>query len=175
MTDASDTDLLEQFVHDRSEAAFTALVERHIGIVHAVALRYTANPQHAEDITQAVFIILARKAEALNRKTILPGWLYHTARLTAANYQRAEIRRIRREQEVFMESKLQEPASSQPLWPELTPLLDEAMSRLRDCDRDALVLRYFQNKSLAEVGAAMGLAERAAQKRVLRAIDRPRT
>ena len=97
MTDAPDADLLEQFARDHSEAAFTALVERHIGLVHSVALRHTANPQHAEDITQVVFIILARKAAALSRKTILPGWLYHTARLVAANFQRAEIRRLRRD------------------------------------------------------------------------------
>ena len=174
MTDAPDADLLEQFVRDHSEAAFADLVERHIGLVHSVALRHTVNPQHAQDITQVVFIILARKALALSRKTILPGWLYHTARLVAANDHRAEIRRIRRDQEVFMQSTLQEPTPD-PLWPELSPLLDEAMSRLRASDRDALVLRYFQNKSLAEVGAVMGLAERTAQKRILRAIEKLRT
>ena len=173
MTDTSDADLLEQFAREHYEPAFTTLVERHIGLVHSVALRHTANPQHAQDITQVVFIILARKAAALSRKTILPGWLYHTARLVAANDQRAEIRRIRREQEVFMQSTLNESAPD-PLWPELSPLLDEAMSRLRANDRDALVLRYFQNKSLAEVGAAMGLAERTAQKRILRAIEKLR-
>jgi RNA polymerase sigma factor (sigma-70 family) len=173
MTDAPDADLLEQFVRDHSEAAFAALVERHIGLVHSVALRHTANPQHAEDITQVVFIILARKSAALSSKIILPGWLHHTARLTAANFQRAESRRTRRDQEVFMQSTLNEPAPD-PLWPELSPLLDEALSRLRASDRGALVLRYFQNKSLAEVGAAMGLAERAAQKRILRAIEKLR-
>lgn len=173
MTDAPDAELLKQFVHDHSEAAFTVLVERHIGLVHSVALRHVANPQHAEDITQVVFIILARRAAALSRKTILPGWLHQTARLTAANFQRAEIRRIRREQEVFMQSTLQESAPD-PLWTELSPLLDEAMSRLRASDRDALVLRYFQNKSLVKVGAAMGLQERAAQKRVLRAVEKLR-
>jgi hypothetical protein len=109
----------------------------------------------------------------LSRKIILPGWLHHTARLTAANLQRAEIRRLRRDQEVFMQSTLQE-STPDPLWPELSPLLDEAMSRLRASDRDALVLRYFQNKSLAEVGTAMGLAERTAQKRILRAIEKLR-
>ena len=138
MTDAPDADLLEQFARDHSEAAFTALVERHIGLVHSITLRHTANPQHAEDITQVVFIILARKATTLSRKTILPGWLHHAARLTAANFQRAEIRRIRREQEVFMQSTLRESAPD-PLWRELSPLLDEAMSRLRASDRDALV------------------------------------
>lgn len=170
----SDIDLLEQYARNNSGEAFAAIVERHIGLVHSVALRHTANSQEAEDITQAVFIILARKAGTLSRKVILPGWLFHTARLTAANAQRAEFRRIRREQEVFMQSTLQEP-SSDALWPELRPLLDEAMSGLGTGDRDALVLRYFQNKSLSEVGAAMGLETRTAQKRVSRALEKLRT
>jgi RNA polymerase sigma factor (sigma-70 family) len=173
MTDTPDADLLEQFVRDNSSAAFTLLVERHISLVHSVALRHTASPQHAQDITQAVFIILARKAGSLNRKTVLPGWLYHTARLTAANFQRAETSRVRREQEIFMQTSLQESAPD-ALWSEMSPLLDEAMARLGARDRDVLVLRYFENKSLSEVGIAMGLEERTAQKRVTRAIEKLR-
>ncbi|HUC84438.1 MAG TPA: sigma-70 family RNA polymerase sigma factor, partial [Candidatus Acidoferrales bacterium] len=166
-----DADLLEQYVRHSSGDAFAAIVERHIGLVYSVALRHTSDPQQAEDITQAVFILLARKAGLLSRKVILPGWLYHTARLMAANAQRGEIRRIRREHEVFMQSALSESVPD-ALWPELRPLLDEAMSGLGAGDRDALVLRYFQNKSLSEVGEAMGLAERTAQKRVSRALDK---
>src|SRR5580700_5998742 len=107
MTDASDIELLEQFSVTGSEEAFATLIQRHIGLVHSVALRHVANRQHAEDITQAVFIILARKAGTIGPKTVLPGWLYHTARLTAANLQRAETRRIRREQEAFMQTELE--------------------------------------------------------------------
>jgi RNA polymerase sigma factor (sigma-70 family) len=173
MTETSDAELLQQFARDHSESAFAALVERHIALVHSVALRHTADPQHAQDITQAAFIILARKAGSLNRKTILPGWLYNTARLTAANFQRAEHRRIQREQEAYMQSALEE-STPDALWSEMSPLLDEAMSQLGARDRDALVLRYFQNKSLSEVGVAMGLEERTAQKRVTRAIEKLR-
>ena len=115
MTDVPDDRLLEQFTRDSSEEAFAALVRRHLALVHSVALRHTTNPQHAEDITQAVFIILARKAGSLGRKTVLPGWLYHTARLTAANFQRAEARRVRREQEAFMQSQLEESVND-ALW-----------------------------------------------------------
>jgi RNA polymerase sigma factor (sigma-70 family) len=173
MTDAPDAVLLEQFARNGSEAAFAALVQRYIALVHSVALRHTANPQQAQDITQAVFIILARKAGALGRKTVLPGWLYHTARLTAANWQRAESRRVRREQEVFMQSKLEESATD-ALWRELSPQLDEAMASLGTSERDALVLRYFQNKSMAEVGKFLGLEENTAQKRVSRALEKLR-
>ena len=180
MTDAPDYELLAQFARDGSEAAFAALVERHLALVHSVALRHTTSPQQAQDIAQAVFIILARKAGTLGRKTVLPGWLYHTARLTAANWQRAEMRRVRREQEVFMQSTVNESGSSSQseteveVWRELSPQLDEAMGQLGRTDRDALVLRYFQNQSLAEVGAALGLEERAAQKRVARALEKLR-
>src|SRR5260221_3585013 len=98
MTDAPDAELLEQFARNDSEPAFAALVQRHVNLVHSVALRHTASPQHAQDITQAVFIILARKAASLGRGTVLSGWLYHTARLTAAHHQLSEFPRICPEQ-----------------------------------------------------------------------------
>jgi RNA polymerase sigma factor (sigma-70 family) len=173
MSDTPDAELLEQFARNHSEAAFAELVERHLGLVYSAAFRKTDNPQHAEDIAQAVFIILARKADSLGPKTVLPGWLYHTARLTAANLQRAEIRRIRREQEAFMESTMKEPAPD-ALWCELSPLLEDAMAGMGATDRDAIVLRFFQNRSLADVGTSLGIAERAAQKRVNRALEKLR-
>ena len=174
MTAAPDSELLGQFTRTESEAVFAEIVHRHIGLVHSVALRHTDNPGHAQEITQAVFIILARKAASLGRKTVLSGWLYHTARLTAANYRRAEQRRVRREQEAYMQSTLQESPANE-VWREIAPLLDDAMARLGTTDRDAVVLRYFENKSLAEVGRAMGVEERAAQKRVARALEKLRS
>jgi RNA polymerase sigma factor (sigma-70 family) len=173
MTDAPDAELLRQFTRNRSEAAFATLVERHLALVYSAALRHTADPQSAQDIAQAVFLILARKAGSLGRNPALAGWLYHTARLTAANWRRAETRRIHREQEAYMEAA-RETAAPDAAWRELAPLLDEAMGRLSAADRDALVLRYFQNQSLAAVGGALGLGERAAQKRVARALEKLR-
>ena len=173
MTDVPDARLLEEFARNGSEEAFAELVQRYIGLVHSVALRHTTSPQHAQDITQAVFIILARKAGTLGRKTVLPGWLYHTARLTAANWQRAEARRVRREQEAFMQSTLEE-SPTDTLWRELSPQLEAAMAGLGATERDVLVLRYFQNKSMAEVGSLLGLAENTAQKRVSRALEKLR-
>jgi RNA polymerase sigma factor (sigma-70 family) len=173
MNDTPDAELLKQFARNQSEAAFAELVERHIGLVFSIAFRKTGNPQQAEDITQAVFIILARKAGSLGPKTVLPGWLHHTARLTAANLQRAELRRIHREQEAFMQSTITESATD-ALWRELSPLLDDAVASLGTSDRDAIVLRYFQNRSLAEVGATLGANEGAARMRVNRALEKLR-
>jgi RNA polymerase sigma factor (sigma-70 family) len=138
-----------------------------------VALRHTNNPHNAQEISQAVFIILARKAGSLGGKTILSGWLYHAARLTAANFRRAEWRRARNEQEAFMQTTL-EATTRKTSWEELAPLLDDVVARLGKMDRDAIVLRYFENKSLREVAATLGVEERAAQKRVSRALEKLR-
>ena len=102
MHDASDMDLLRQYADGNSDAAFAALVSRHVDLVYSAALRKTCNLQAAEDITQAVFIILAQKAGRILDKTILPGWLYQTTRLTASSFLRRETRRARREQEAYM-------------------------------------------------------------------------
>src|SRR5215471_8093006 len=173
MSDSSDSELLEQFARSKSEAAFAELVERHIGLVYSTAFRKTGNPQQSQDIAQAVFIILARKANSLGPKTVLPGWLHHTARLTAANLQRAELRRLHREQEAFMQSTTNE-TPPDTLWRELSPLLDDAVATLGTSDRDAIVLRFFQNRSLAEVGATLGASEDGARMRVNRALEKMR-
>ena len=171
MSDLSDAELLAQFARNQSEAAFAELVRRHIGLVYSTAFRKTGNSQQAEDVTQAVFIILARKAGSLGPKTVLPGWLHHTARLTAANLQRAELRRIHREQEAFMQSTTNESAPD-PLWLELSPLLDDAVASLGATDRDAIVLRFFKNKNFTEVGTTLGASEEAARMRVNRALEK---
>src|ERR1700722_17952222 len=104
MRETSDIELLRQYARQGSERAFETLMAGHVNLVYSAALRKTGNPHAAEEITQAVFIILAQKADALRRGTILSGWLYQTARLTAANYLRTEIRRSRREQEACVQS-----------------------------------------------------------------------
>src|SRR3974377_719479 len=93
-----DMELLREYARRHSEQAFSTLVSRHIDLVYSAALRHVGNHHQAEEVTQAVFVILARKAASLRSGTILPGWLFRTARLTAANYVRTEMRRVRREQ-----------------------------------------------------------------------------
>ena len=169
---ADDHQLLAEFARKNSEAAFAALVERHVGLVYSVALRTVGNASAAEEITQAVFIILARKADGLSAKIILSGWLYQTTRLTAANFLRTEIRRQHREQEAYMQSLLNDPQTdSHEVWQRIAPLLDAALDKLGPRDRDALALRFFENKSLAEVGAATGTSENAREPRAGKAAE----
>jgi uncharacterized protein (TIGR03435 family) len=142
-------------------------------LVYSVALRQTGNPAQAEEITQAVFLILARKAARLRPDTVLAAWLHETARFVSASFLRGEARRRRREQEAYMQSKLQE-STAEPVWEQLAPLLDEAIGRLGKADRNAVVLRFFQNKSAREIAAALNVHESAAQKRLNRAVEKLR-
>jgi len=172
MTELNDHELLAEFARSESEAAFAILVTRHVNLVYSVALRSVGRAHAAEEITQAVFIILARKAKNISRKTIISGWLYQTARLTAANFVKGEIRRQQREQEAYMQSTLNETDTA--AWSQIAPWLDEAMGQLAETDRNAVVLRFFENKAAAEVGVALKLTEAAAHKRVNRALEKLR-
>ncbi len=165
-------DLVREFATNGSDPAFATLVQRHVNLVYSAALRRLDNSHDAEEVTQAVFVILAKKAGNLRQETILSGWLYQTAQLTSANFQRADRRRLHREQEAFME--LTEKAEPDASWQRLGPLLEEAMTRLGRRERDAVVLRFFKNLTVREVAAALGLQEAAAQKRVNRATDKLR-
>jgi RNA polymerase sigma factor (sigma-70 family) len=173
MPDVSDMELLRDYDRQGSEAAFAELVQRHINLVYSVAFRHVGIAAHAEEITQAVFVILARKAASLRPDTVLEGWLHETTRLTALSFLRGERRRQFREQEAYMQSTLQEPADA-VAWNQLAPLLDEAMSRLGKKDRDAVMLRFFKDKNVCEVAAALRVSEAVAQRRVLRAVEKLR-
>jgi uncharacterized protein (TIGR03435 family) len=173
MRDSSDMELVRDYARLNSEAAFAELVQRHINLAYSAALRHVGNAAHAEEITQAVFIILARKAASLRPDCILEGWLHETTRLTALSFLRGERRRQFREQEAYMLSTLQE-TNDASTWNQLAPMLDEAVSRLAKKDRDAVMLRFFKDKNLREVAAALNVNEAAAQRRVLRAVEKLR-
>lgn len=172
MPESDDISLLREYVDNDSESAFASLVTRHINKVYAVALRHTRNVQQAEEITQAVFVILAQKARRFGKGVVLSGWLYQTARLTALTLVRSEIRRTRRQQEAQMQTELNKPEAD--VWSQVMPLLDSAMAGLSEKDRHAVVLRFFDDKSLKEVGTALGGSEEAAKRRVHRAVEKLR-
>jgi RNA polymerase sigma factor (sigma-70 family) len=168
-----DSQLLERFARSRSEDAFAELVRRHVNLVYSAAIRQVNGDTHlAQDVAQTVFSDLARKAPALSRRASLTGWLYTSARFAAAKMLRAEHRRRDRE-ETFMREPIE--AAPEPDWKKLHPVLDEVMHQLGETDREAILLRYFEDRAFAEIGARCGLNENAARMRVERALEKLRS
>jgi len=165
-----DMQLLREWVESASEEAFRSLVDRHLGMVYATARRSLFSPHQAQEVAQTVFIILAKKASGLPRHTVLAGWLYRATRYATAQMLRTESRRQRREEKL----SAMNPTATQPSWNEIAPQLEVAMDRLSQTDRDAVVLRFLEEKSLADIGQALGLSEDAARKRVQRALEKLR-
>jgi RNA polymerase sigma factor (sigma-70 family) len=167
-----DAELLRLYVEGRSESAFSTLVDRHLPLVFHAALRRTGNRQTAEDVAQHVFIALARNAAPASRRAALAGWLYTTTRFAANHAMRTESRRHRRE----LVAQAMEPIDDRQAldWAQLRPGIDDLMDRLRDGERTAVLLRFFEGRSFAEVGEALRLTEDAARKRVERGITRIR-
>ena len=171
MTD--DVKLLERFTAHGDESAFRALVERHINLVYSTARRVLNGDTHlAEDVAQKVFTDFARKARTLPSDTVLTGWFYEAARFAASNTIRGERRRRTREEEAFAMQQLASDSAAE--WEQLHPVLDDAMGELSVADRNALLLRYFENQDFHSVGRALGVSADAAQKRVSRAVERLR-
>jgi RNA polymerase sigma factor (sigma-70 family) len=170
-----DAALLSRYAADQSEAAFAELTQRHVDLVYSAALRLVNGDVHsAQDVTQQVFAEVARQAKRLARHPVFVGWLYTTTRQMALRMNRTDQRRQAREQEATMMNQLLHDDSPPADWNQLRPVLEDVMHELDDKDRHAVLLRFFQNKSLNEVGAALNLTENAARMRVDRALDKLR-
>ncbi|MGC3958147.1 MAG: sigma-70 family RNA polymerase sigma factor [Verrucomicrobiota bacterium] len=167
----SDWELLQRYRRNQAEEAFAELVRRYVNLVYSAALRQIRTPQLAEEIAQSVFSDLARNAAQLRADTVLAAWLHQVTRRTAIDVLRREARRQLREQIATQMNAINTPDAN---WTHIEPLLDEAVSALDEVDRVAVVLRYFENKSLREVGLQLGVTDDAAQKRVSRAVERLR-
>lgn len=166
--------LLHTYVTSHSDEAFRELVERQLDLVYGTALRRTRGDHGmAREITQMVFIDLARKACVLPRGVVLSAWLHKHTGFVASKMIRTEQRRRQREHTAAMDA----PADSDAqlaLWESVAPLLDEALAKLPEADRDAVILRYLEGRGLREVGSLLGVSENTARMRVSRALEKLR-
>jgi RNA polymerase sigma factor (sigma-70 family) len=177
MTDSIDDQAaLREYAQSGSQAAFAALVGRHIDWVYSTALRQVRNAAMAEDITQAAFLLLARKAGQISNKSPVSAWLFRVVLYEARALQRSERRRQSRERQAAMRPDQTDQTPSQnDLWLEIAPQLDEAVSALSQTDQRSILLRFYQRMTFADIGAATNVSEEAARKRVERAVAKLRS
>jgi uncharacterized protein (TIGR03435 family) len=174
MNTMDDWQLLRDYATRNSEEAFRALVDRYAGLVYHAALRQAGNPHTAEEVTQAVFIALAQKADRIPRSTILSGWLFRATRFACNNLAREQIRRQRREQEAVMMETILRPNDTASVWEQIVPHLNDALDKLPRKDREAVLVRFFQDKSHRELARTLGVSEDAAKVRISRALEKLR-
>jgi RNA polymerase sigma factor (sigma-70 family) len=167
----NDMDLVRQYVEEASEEAFAELVARHLNLVYSSARRQVGSDATARDVAQVVFLDLSLNAKRLRPDTHLGSWLHVVTRRTAVDAIRRESRRVKRER---IAVELADMKTTTPAWTHIEPLLDEAIEALDAADRRAVLLRYFENRSLRDIGDAMGISDDAAQKRISRAVERLR-
>ncbi|HEY4329503.1 MAG TPA: RNA polymerase sigma factor [Phycisphaerae bacterium] len=169
----SDAQLLASFTRDASADAFGELVRRHIDMVYAAARRQLRDPHEAQDVTQAAFIVLARRAHTIRHAALLPAWLLKVTHFAAANTVKTAARRRKHEEARAMSIETAI-LPGDPEWEKLSPHLDAALSRLSEVDRAALIAHCVHHQSIAEVAAALHLSEPATRKRIQRALERLR-
>src|SRR5580765_2250120 len=144
----TDLELLERYTQQNAEDAFAEIVRRHVDLVHSAALRQVRSRELAEEVAQSTFIKLAHHSRDLKPDTILTAWLYRVTRREAIDVVRREARRQLREQ---IATEMNSINATDADWTHIQPMLDEAMHALDEADRSAVLLRYFENKSLREV------------------------
>lgn len=169
MTDTQQ--LLAEYAGNGSEAAFRELVARYINFVYSVALRLVdGDTQLAEDVTQTVFIALARKGRTLSKAVMLGGWLHQHTYHVATKAVRGERRRQTREREAVGMQTLQDDSAAE--WRQIAPILDEAITQLGTEDRTAILLRFFEQYDFRSLGETLGSNEDSARMRVNRALEK---
>ena len=166
----TDHDLLQRFTAAHDHAAFHELVRRHLDLVHGIARRSLKNPAEADDVTQAVFLLLSQKARRVQRHTTLAGWLFRATHYCIQNAQPAARRRTHHEQKA---------GGSMPTAPRSTPdellsILDAALADLPRPIREAVLLRYLEGRTVDETSAQLGISPAAAGKRATRGLDQLR-
>ena len=166
-----DLQLLRAYADTSSRSAFAEIVNRHLGWVYAVCLRGVRDREMAGDVAQAVFVLLSRRADKIDENTSLRGWLFKTSRFAIANALKNPIRKKCALVPFCEISETHLSQQDEAFWEEIVPILDEAITCLSSDDRQAILLRFYEGHSMAEVGRRLGVSEDSAKKSVTGAVD----
>lgn len=167
----NDAELLRKYAHTGDQATFAEVVRRHAGLVLAAALRQLGGNHHrAQEVTQVVFLTLAKNAARVAGHPVIAAWLYRCTRHAVAKARREDHRRVVREATAAQLAEAGELGVVE--WARVEPVLDDAMERLGETERRAVLLRFFEGRTYAEVGAALDLGENAARMRTERALEK---
>ncbi len=170
----SNDELLKEF-RAGSKVAFDALVARHIDWIYSAALRQVHDSHLADDVTQTVFVLLAKKGGTIGEGRALEPWLFKVARYASLEALRRERRRKVHEQKAAaMTTEIQREQRAEPDWNEVGPLLDDLVAKLGGDDRECILLRFYQRQTYPQIGSRLGISEEAARKRVDRAVEKLR-
>ncbi|MFT3785645.1 MAG: sigma-70 family RNA polymerase sigma factor [Tepidisphaeraceae bacterium] len=171
MATTTDGQLLSRYLVDGDQSAFAELMHRHAAMVYATARRL-AGPD-AEDVTQAVFLLLAQRGRRLTDRASLAGWLHHATRACAANARRGRGRHERKIHHL-KESAMTTTASSHSVDVQVSDLLDRAIAHLPTALKQVLLLRYVESRDVSDTAEQLGLTTSTVTKRCERAITRMR-
>lgn len=170
-----DAECLHRYAETRDQSAFSDFVHRNLRLVYSAAFRQTSRDVHlAEDVTQIVFTTAAQQAKALARHPVISAWLHQTTRNAAIDALRSRQRRLHREETASAMTEVNTEPDNPPDWDKIGPELDKVVDSLRQEDRDAIILRFFGEKSFADIGRQLQLNENAARMRVERALEKMR-
>jgi len=173
MNHTDDRELLRRYAEQGDEVAFGEVVRRYVDFVYGCAVRRLAGDRHAaEDVTQQVFSDLAKRADEVSRHVALAGWLHTSTRFAAAHVVRAEQRRRLREQALLTMNATEGEPTADEAWSKLRPVLDDTIDGLEERDRAAVVWRFFEGRSFADIAEQLRLNENAARMRVERALEK---
>jgi RNA polymerase sigma factor (sigma-70 family) len=162
----SDAQLLAQFINARDEAAFAALVRRHGRMVLGVSRRILSHTQDAEDVFQATFLVLARKAHAVVRRETVGSWLYRVAYRTALDARAMRERRHAKEIQVEDVPQQEGPAVEVHDW---RPILDEELAGLPDKYQAPLVLCDLESRPRKEAAEQLRIPKGTLSSRLAKA------
>lgn len=168
---SDDAQLLENYCQSGCHRAFEDLVHRYLPLVTQAARRITRSDAAARDIAQQVFTNLATKPRAVPSKIPLVAWLHRTTRSLAINHVRGEERRRRREAEAATSLQMHRNDESHD-WKAIAPVIDAALDALKDEDRSAILLRFYEGASHRTIGQRLGVKEDTARVRVARALTK---